>query len=230
MKGKIRNAVLQSGADVCGFASAEGFNQAPDGFHPCSIFADCKSVVVFGIALPRGLYEVDSRFVYSHYNSLACPQADHIALQTAKLIEDTFEARAVPLPCDSPYEYWAEEKLEGRGLISMKHAACLAGLGTMGKNTLLLNKDYGNRLVVGCILTDLEIEPDEPAVSICPDSCRLCIETCPQGAIKAGFVEQKPCRQYSYGKTKRGFETVECNRCRTVCPMRFGVKRGKEKV
>ncbi|MDF2887161.1 MAG: hypothetical protein K0R23_1546 [Lacrimispora sp.] len=230
MKEKIRSAVLQLGADVCGFASAEGFDQAPAGFRPGSIFNNCKSVVVFGIALPRGLYEVDSRFIYSHYNSLGCPQADHIALQIARLMEDRFEACAVPLPCDSPYEYWEEEKMEGRGLISMKHAACLAGLGTLGKNTLLLNKEYGNRLVVGCVLTDQEIEPDEPAVSICPDNCRLCIENCPQGAIKSGFVEQKTCRLFSYGKTKRGFETVECNRCRTVCPMRFGIKKGKEKV
>ena len=37
-----------------------------------------------------------------------------------------------------------------------------------------------------------------------------------------GSVDQKRCRINTYGKTARGFDTVDCNNCRTVCPMRFG--------
>jgi epoxyqueuosine reductase QueG len=222
MKEEIRKKVLGFGADICGFAGIERFEEAPEGFHPCDIFPECKSAIVFGIALPKGLFQVDPRFIYSHFNYLACPQVDRIAFETANFLEKTYHRMGVPIPSDAPYDYWNEEKMEGRGLLSMKHAAVLAGIGTLGKNTLLINKDFGNRLIIGCVLTDLQIESDELAAEICLEHCHLCVQNCPAGAICEGSVEQKRCRMMTNGKTKRGFETVECNRCRTVCPMRFG--------
>jgi predicted O-methyltransferase YrrM len=48
------------------------------------------------------------------------------------------------------------------------------------------------------------------------------IVSCPANAIENGTVNQKLCRTHTYGKTKRGFDTVDCNRCRTVCPMCYG--------
>jgi epoxyqueuosine reductase QueG len=222
MKEQLREKVLGFGADICGFAGVERFSEAPKGFHPCDIFPECKSAIVFGVALPKGLYLVDSRLIYGHFNDFACPQVDHITYQTAAVIEKTYHKIAVPLPCDAPYDYWDEEKMEGRGLLSMKHAAVLAGMGTLGKNTLLINKDFGNRLIIGCVLTDLVIESDELADRVCLENCTLCVKSCPVGAIAEGTVVQKKCRINTSGKTKRGFGTVECNRCRTVCPMGFG--------
>ena len=61
------------------------------------------------------------------------------------------------MPCDNSYEYWDEEKLQGKGLISMKHTAVLCGIGALGKNTLLLNPQHGNELTIGVILTDLNL-------------------------------------------------------------------------
>lgn len=223
MKEELREKVLSFGADVCGFAGIERFSEAPKGFHPCDIYPDCKSVVTFGIALPKGLFVANPQLIYSYFNYFACPQVDRIAFQAAAFLEKTYHGMGVPLPSDGPYEYWDEEKMEGRGLLSMKHAAYLSGIGTFGKSTLLLNREYGNRLVIGCVLTNLEIESDEFAAAICLEHCNLCIRNCPVGAIRKGSVEQKLCRTNSYGKTKRGFETVECNRCRTACPMRFGL-------
>lgn len=223
MKEELREEVLRLGADVCGFAGIERFSDAPAGFHPSDIFQNCKSIITFGIALPKGIYAADSRLIYSYYNSFACPQADRIAYQTAVFLENVYHGTGVPLPSDGPYDYWNEEKLEGRGLLSMKHAAYLSGIGTFGKSTLLLNKTYGNRLVIGCVLTDLETGSDEFAANICPAHCNLCIQSCPVGAISANGVEQKLCRANSYSQTERGFDTVECTRCRTICPMRFGL-------
>lgn len=223
MKEELREKVLSFGADVCGFAGIERFWEAPTGFHPCDIYADCKSVITFGIALPKGTFMADSRLIYSYYNYFACPQVDRITFQTAAFLEKIYHGTGVPLPSDGPYEYWDEEKMEGRGLLSMRHAAYLSGIGTFGKNKLLLNRDYGNRLIIGCVLTDLEIESDEFAAPICLEHCDLCIRSCPVGAIRDGLVEQKLCRMNSFDKTKRGFDTIECNRCRTVCPIRFGL-------
>jgi len=224
MKEELRKKIIEYGADICGFAGIDRFVEAPKGFHPYDIFPECKSIIVFGLALPKGIYMAKSKLIYSYFNSFACPQVDQISFQVAAFLESTYHSITVPLPCDGPYDYWDEEKMNGRGLLSMKHAAYLSGIGTLGKNTLLINKEYGNRLVIGCVLTDLEIESDEIAATICPESCQLCIQNCPVGAISTNGVEQKPCRLNSYGKTKRGFDTVDCNCCRTVCPMRFGLK------
>ena len=119
-------------------------------------------------------------------------------------------------------EYWDEYKLKGKGHISMKHTAIACGTGALGKNTLLLNPKYGNELTIGAILTDLDLKSDDLCENICIKECHKCIENCPVGAIQDGKVVQKLCRNNAYGKTKRGFDTVECNKCRRVCPMRYG--------
>lgn len=222
MKEELRKKVLGLGADICGFAGIERFENAPKGFHPCDIYSDCKSVIVFGIALPKGIFMANARLIYAYYNSFACPLVDRIAFQTAVCLENTYHGTGVPLPSDGPYDEWNEEKMAGHGLLSMKHAACLSGIGALGKSTLLLNREFGNRLVIGCVLTDLIIDSDELSPSICLEHCDLCIRNCPVSAIRENRVEQKPCRTNTYGKTARGFDTVDCNRCRTSCPMRFG--------
>lgn len=224
MKEHIRKAILNLGADVCGFSHIDRFEEAPRGFHPTDIFEGCRSVIVFGISLPKGLYCVPPRLVYGHFNDATCPEVDRIALLGAKFIEKSFSSAAVPLPCDCPYEYWDADKTEGRGLISMKHAAVNAGLGTLGKSTLLLNPDYGNMLTIGAILTDLELESDPLDESICIEDCTICITHCPVSALDGIRANQKACRKNTFGETARGFSTVDCNTCRTVCPMRFGIK------
>lgn len=219
----IRNEALKLGADVCGIANIERFVDAPDGFKPTDIWKECKSVVVIGIALPKGLTKVEPRLIYGHFNYLTCPEVDRVTLHISKFIEREFsDAYAMPIPCDGPYEYWDADKLEGRGLISMKHAAVLAGLGNLGKNTLLLNKKYGNMLVIGTVLTNIDLKSDELSKSICIESCHLCVDNCPVNAIEGKSVIQKRCRESAYGTTKRGFETVDCNKCREICPMKYG--------
>ncbi|HWQ30759.1 MAG TPA: epoxyqueuosine reductase [Negativicutes bacterium] len=225
MKEQIKEFILGSGADVCGIANIDRFSDTPKGFHPRDIFPDCRSVIVFGIALPKGLAKIESRLVYGHFNYAVCPEIDWIANKTAKEIERVWGGCAVPMPSDGPYEYWDAEKLEGRGLISMKHAAVLAGLGTMGKSTLLINEKYGNMLVLGVILTELDLASDPLAENLCVESCSLCIRNCPSQALDGKHADQSKCRPNTYGTNARGFDTVRCNKCRTVCPMRFGKQR-----
>lgn len=224
MKEQIKKRILELGADVCGVANIDRFSEAPAGFHPRDLFPDCRSAVVFGVALPRGLAQVEPRLIYGHFNSIAAQEADFIAFRAAKEIERRWGGQAVPLPSDGPYEYWEAEKLEGRGLISMKHAAVLVGLGTLGRSTLLLNETFGNQLILGAVLTDIDLASDPLARRICLENCRLCIESCPVQALDGLRADQAKCRPNTYGTNARGFDTVNCNRCRTVCPMRFGKK------
>ncbi|MFH1513819.1 MAG: epoxyqueuosine reductase [Bacillota bacterium] len=226
MKETIRELALSLGADVCGFAAIDRFADTPEGFSPLDLYAGCKTVIVIGLILPKGLVKVNPRLIYNHYNDLSTHAIDQLSLQLAKALEQRCDGcTAVPLPCDSPYEYWDAEHKEGRGLLSMKHAAVCAGIGTLGKNTLLLSQEFGNMLNIGAVLTDTPLPSDPLAKNMCIQGCTKCVDSCPVGAIQDGCVVQKLCREYSYGqKTARGYDTTECNLCRTVCPVAFGKK------
>jgi epoxyqueuosine reductase QueG len=225
VKEAIRSFILGQGADVCGFAGIDRFEGAPEGFRPTDVFPACKTVVAFGIALPSGLFDVPPRLIYGHFNYGSCPWVDRIAFFAAREIERLTGGRAVPMPSDGPYEYWDAENMEGRGLISMKHAAVQAGLGALGKSTLLLNERFGNRLTLGAVLADCALPSDPPAESVCLPECRLCVDGCPAGAIGEGRVIQKRCRLNTYGRNARGYDTVDCFNCRAVCPMGTGSAR-----
>ncbi len=223
MENEIKKILLSCGADVCGIANIDRFNHVPLEFSPTGIFERCKAVIVYGVALPKGLSEISPRLVYGHFNSFVSTEVDRIALVASKKIEKVFSIRAVPLPCDTPYEYWEHETMTGMGLISMKHAAYMAGLGDIGKNSLLINPQYGNMLTIGAILVDLDLKSDDFCREICIENCTKCVDSCPVQAIENKSVDQLLCRTNTYGKTARGFETVDCNRCRVVCPKRYGI-------
>lgn len=223
MKEKIREIVLSYGADFCGFAHIDRLDTAPHGFKPADVFSDCKTVISFGVALPRGLTKIEPRLIYGYFNYFSCPEVDLIAFKSAKMIEQNFRCNAIPLPCDVPYEYWDSDKMEGRGLLSLKHIAVQAGLGSMGKNTLFIHRHFGNMVTLGAILTDLELPSDALSENLCIADCSICIDSCPVHALEDGSVNQKLCREQTYRKTARGFNTVDCNQCRIICPHSCGI-------
>ncbi|MDR2946957.1 MAG: epoxyqueuosine reductase [Candidatus Adiutrix sp.] len=225
MEAKIQEILLRLGADVCGLAHVDAFGEAPEGFHPLDIFSGCRSAVIFAKRMPQGAALVSPRIVYNRAIEINVFEVDRIASQAALAIED-LGGLAVPLPADSPYDYWDEDALRGQGLMSMRHAAVLAGLGTLGRNTLLLNKKFGNMLTIGGILTDLELATSPPAEHVCLKNCRRCLEACPTKALNGETADQKRCRPNTYETNSRGFGVVNCNICRVVCPLSSGLERG----
>ena len=76
-----------------------------------------------------------------------------------------------------------------------------AGLGRVGKNGLLLNPNFGPRLILGGLITSAVLEaavrPDRESQG-CPDDCFVCQESCPVGAIeKNGRVDRIACIKHS---------------------------------
>ncbi len=224
MQESIRDIFYELGADVCGIANISRFESADKEYHPSSIWKECNSVIVFGISLPKSFYDIDSRLIYGHFNDISIQKVDELSFKAAKRIEEIGNIKALPIPCDGPYEYWKKEEMEGRGLISMKQAAMLSGLGSIGKNKLLINSKYGNRLTLGLLLADYALNSDELSADLCLKGCRLCIDNCPARAINEDEVNQMKCRTNTYKKTERGFNTVECYVCRKICPLRNGIK------
>ncbi len=222
MENTIKRLLLSLGADDCGIANVERFEGAPCGFHPRDIYCDCKSVIVFLKRLPKGLMETNPRICYTHATDTSVLELDRIALIASLGLED-LGALAVPLPCDSPYDSWDEQTLTGKGLLSMRHAAKLAGLGSLGKNTLLVHREYGNMVNIGAVLTNLDLKSDPLCEEFCLPECRICIESCPVHALDGTTVNQSLCRPYTCVINTRGYAVFQCNQCRLVCPRRFGV-------
>ena len=219
---QIKGSILNKGADLCGIAGIDRFADTPIGFHPSDIYKECKSVVVFAQRMPKSLAYINPRIVYNHANNISKNAVDTITYESAISIEQ-LDCVAVPLPCDGPYDYWEKDSLKGKGLISMRHAAVLAGLGSLGKNTLLINKLYGNFLTLGAILTNLELQSDPLSEELCMENCRLCLDNCPVKALDGKTTNQKLCRPNTYTTNDRGFDVVNCNKCRTICPRKFGL-------
>lgn len=107
-----------------------------------------------------------------------------------------------------------------------KEIAARAGLGWIGKNNLLINPEYGSFLVLGEILTSLELKYDNPIENGCKN-CQACIQMCPTGALKPYYLDLSRCRSNITQKTgilseeeKKaiGENLWGCDSCQMVCP------------
>ena len=113
--------------------------------------------------------------------------------------------------------------------------AAKSGLGWLGKNTLLINKQQGSYFFLAELIIDLELEYDGPINDYC-GTCNKCIEACPTDAIiDAGVLDASKCISYltielkdaipEEFKGKMGKWVFGCDICQEVCPWnRFAQK------
>jgi epoxyqueuosine reductase QueG len=214
----IKGIAHDLGADLCGIAPVGRFQEAPKGFHPRDIFPAANSVVVLGKRFPEGPFHSVSPIPYTVASDVILAEVTRTVVLLCSAIERRTRAQAVPVASE-PYESWDAERREGKGLLSLKHAAWLAGLGVITKNSLLTSQDYGNRIRLGAALLDIEVDGDDVAnYSFDCEQCRACVAACPAGALDGSTVNQNLCRGNSEGRTKKGYPLYVCNACRRVWP------------
>ncbi len=220
----VKERAADLGAGLCGIAPVARFSAAPEGFHPCDVYPGCRSVIVVACRFPLSTLEAATNVPYTLVRNQLVGRLDAITCSLAAGLEAE-GVTAMPIPSTDPYEYWDAARRHGRGILSLKHAAVLAGLGAMGRNTLLINERYGNMLWLGAVLTSADLEPDPPAVyEVCPPRCRLCLDACPQQALDGVTIDQRRCREHSVSVTDGGGWVLSCNACRRVCPNRAALK------
>lgn len=107
-----------------------------------------------------------------------------------------------------------------------KYWAWKAGLGFVGKNSLLINPEIGSFCFIGILITNIEITPDNTTIEYKCADCNRCVKACPNGAIQNNRTINV-CKCISYQTIEKGENDPEikrnnwiygCDICQDVCP------------
>jgi epoxyqueuosine reductase len=115
-----------------------------------------------------------------------------------------------------------------------REAAARSGVGFYGKNTMLITRTHGSWVVLGTLVSDVELEPTPPLLTDC-GACTLCVDTCPTGALdEPGTLDATRCLSYwtqaptaipEAFRAALGAQVYGCDICQDVCPWNRGVRK-----
>lgn len=218
----VKQVAATLGADLCGIASIDRFSGAPEGFHPSDVLPGCQSVVVIALRFPVSTLKARSTIPYTVVRHDLSKEVDRLTVKLTTELESR-GAVAVPIGAIGPDEY-DEKTGKFRGIVSLKHSAELAGLGRIGKNTLLINDRYGNMIWLGAVLTTAKLDADSLAdYEACIEDCTMCIDSCPIQALDGVSMNQRECWGYAFGTVGEGEWRIKCFTCRKICPHCTGI-------
>lgn len=245
---RIKELACISGFDLCGIVSPETIPEAKQqlqdwlkqNFHgemdymakeperrcnPQLLMSSIKSIIMLGL----NYYQEDSERVPVHYGRVSkYARGKDYHKVIAKMIKALIKAVKNESPCatDDDFRWYVDY-----GPMLERTYAAKAGLGYLGKNSMLINKDFGSWIFFSQILTSLELEPDNPYGidhGSC-GSCRMCLVSCPTGAIiEDGVVDARKCISYLTIERPRDIpeklsrpindKIFGCDICQDVCP------------
>jgi epoxyqueuosine reductase len=115
-----------------------------------------------------------------------------------------------------------------------REAAARSGVGFYGKNTMLITRRHGSWVVLGTLVTDVELDATPRLDTDCGD-CRICIDACPTGALDdPGTLDATKCLSYwtqapapipEEYRPAIGAQVYGCDICQDVCPWNRGVEK-----
>jgi len=211
---KLKKFCLDQGADLFGVADISSIKE--DFLLKKETLAQCDKAICVGARLsPSILSEVVDAptRLYSYHYRMVNLLLDQIALKLANLIQKKGYF-AIPIPSSQVID-WEKQAAH----VSHKRLGVMAGMGWIGRNNLLVNKDYGSQLRLVTVLTDIPLKADKPGNLECAP-CSLCIKMCPAGAIKEtarDFDSGRCLEKLREFNRRKIVEQYICGVCVNVC-------------
>ncbi len=194
---EVRKTALNLGADLAGVADVRNLVDGGAGRDPRDILPGARSVVVLAVRYLEGsLSTPQVRMAVNDCRHIDF-QLGQISRKIGCLLED-HGFRTLLVPSYFPMEM-TEETKGLVGDVSLKQAGAAAGLGEIGFHGLLVTPEYGPRVRLAGLLSEMPAAPGEPKenklLEYCRE-CRLCVEKCPAHAISQEGVDVNKCARY----------------------------------
>jgi epoxyqueuosine reductase QueG len=217
-----RVTALTEDIDLVGVAPLATLQGTPLAESAQALLPDARSVLVFGkelfdevlrLVVPdKSMGKAAARDLYGPHSDYVNGRLTHALYQTSRVLRAE-GYKALPLPASGT-------PVDGRflrGIVSFKHAAEAAGLGRIGRSSLLITEAFGPRVRLALLLTTAELPSTAEAKADRCAGCGVCIERCPAGAItapppgQAYAINRAVCAQY-------GDASGGCSNCMSLCP------------
>ena len=220
---ELKHTAFRNHVDLIGVTDLRVFEDIPIRERPMRILSDAKAVVVYAVKYKWASHLFEKSW-YSRMEKLLFRIDKELR---DFLTEKGYKAHSFLRANKPRYLY---DELHKRPIIEvsldrlgrwhrayhkMRNAAVSAGLGRVGKNSLLIIPQYGPNVYLSMIITDAPLEPDDPCGEDPCADCNLCLEACPTGALTGrGHPNIARC------------EPMDCHfPCLTVCQEKFSKQR-----
>ncbi len=203
-------------------ASDVGFCLLPDGD-----FGECRYAVSIAVRLSEAIVdEIGSEPTHTYFNHYRSVNAfiDSLLLKAGLFLQSKgYRYITVAASQSINKDGW-----NYKGRYSHKKAACLSGLGTVGKSSMFLHRKYGAKVRLGTVVTDCSFETEKTDyVSPCI-GCDKCVKACPSGAIlgklwdetttREEMFDPEKCSNYMKNHFRHIGRGAVCGICMKVCP------------
>jgi epoxyqueuosine reductase QueG len=192
---EVKALAKSYGADIVGIASAKVLNAFPPDPQwpqtPERISPYVKSVIVIVQHIPVAVFRAKTAIPVQYMDMLVLRRMDRIAHRLAETLERNGHPSFVTAAQETDWNL----KRASYGRLSTRHLGIEAGLGTFGLEVNILTPEYGPRVYLTGILTELELEGDAPITEqVCiGESCSRCLYSCPSDAVRHFGIDKRGC-------------------------------------
>ena len=192
---KIKKLAKDFGADLVGIASAKTLNAFPPDPRwpqtPDNISPHVKSVIVIACHIPVAGFRAKHNIAVQYLDMLVLRRLDRIAFKIADHLERLGHPSFVTAAQETDWNL----KTASYGQLSTRHLGIEAGLGTFGLEVNILTPEFGPRIYLTGVLTELELDADEIMTEqVCiGESCSRCLHSCPTDAVLHFGIDKRNC-------------------------------------
>ena len=153
--------------------------------------------------IPAGAFRCRTNTPVQYMDMLVLRKMDKVAYRLAEELERAGHPSFVVPAQETEWNL----KRASYGRLSTRHLGVEAGLGTLGLEVNILTPEYGPRVYLTGILTELELDADAPMTEqVCiGESCSRCLHSCPGDAVLHFGIDKRACAEHAQ---EFGFSTI----------------------